>query len=88
VSKHLVALDPSANLQFWLELYQPPTPKQVELVTQIISAWFIVGKMGGFNGINLQVCGSMLCRVPLVSMCFGQTLGVMQRESHNCRLIV
>jgi hypothetical protein len=42
-------------LQFWLELYQPPSAKQVELVTQIVSAWFMVGKVGGFNGMNLQV---------------------------------
>lgn len=42
------------RVQFWLELYSEPTTKQVELVTQLISGWFMTGKMGGYNGANLQ----------------------------------
>lgn len=32
-----------------------PSKKEVELVEQVVAAWFLIGKVGGYNAMNLQV---------------------------------
>jgi Protein of unknown function (DUF3531) len=42
-------------MQFWLEMAARPSTKEVALVEQVIASWFLIGKMGGYNAMNLQV---------------------------------
>lgn len=43
------------NMWFWLELYRPPTPGDLEMLQEVLNSWFLVGRLGGFNSTNLQV---------------------------------
>ncbi|KAK9818273.1 hypothetical protein WJX72_009883 [[Myrmecia] bisecta] len=43
------------NLWLWLELYDPPSIQERQLLEEVLSSWFMLGRLGGFNGMNLQV---------------------------------
>ncbi len=45
----------SFNLWLWWEFPQPPTQQERHYLEEIISSWFLLGKLGGFNAENLQV---------------------------------
>ncbi|KAJ9522624.1 hypothetical protein QJQ45_019700 [Haematococcus lacustris] len=44
------------GLWVWLEFSKgAPSPREVELLEALLQAWFMVGKMGGYNSQNMQV---------------------------------
>ena len=47
-------VDPLA-LWLWFEFCDPPSSREKELLDSCIKAWFLVGKLGGFNSQNQQV---------------------------------
>ena len=32
-----------------------PSEKERELITEVIASWFMVGRLGGYNAMNMQV---------------------------------
>lgn len=63
-------------MQLWMEMYEAPSEGEAEMVEEVLKSWFMVGRLGGFNGMNLQVglpgarCSSRRCwcHVHCVSM--------------------
>ena len=55
-------------VQFWLQLYKEPSEKELQILEQVIMAWFITGRAGGYDAANLQVdascCVMLLNREP------------------------
>jgi Protein of unknown function (DUF3531) len=51
------------GVQLWMEMYEAPSEGEAEMVEEVLKSWFMVGRLGGFNGMNLQVC-----LVPLLTM--------------------
>ena len=43
------------GLQLWFELYRAPTANETDMMAEILSSWFMMGRLGAFNGENLQV---------------------------------
>ncbi len=43
------------DLWMWLEFDQPPEPMVREYLEEILTSWYVIGKLGGFNAENLQV---------------------------------
>ena len=43
------------RLWVWIEFNQPPSAKDQELLESVVKAWFMLGKLGGYNSGNLQV---------------------------------
>jgi len=43
------------GLWVWLEFHQAPSSREQELLESVLKAWFMVGKLGGYNSSNLQV---------------------------------
>ena len=41
--------------QVWLELYRTPSEEDRELVSEVFQSWYMLGRLGGFNGMNMQV---------------------------------
>ena len=50
--------------QLWMEMYEAPSEGEAELVEEVLKSWFMVGRLGGFNGMNLQVRLAAPCRAP------------------------
>jgi len=46
---------PHTTLQVWLEFVQTPSTREVDLAEAVLKAWFMIGKLGGYNSQNLQV---------------------------------
>lgn len=46
--------DQETSLQLWFEHHKPVTEKDRELLETVLESWFVVGRMGGFNCMNLQ----------------------------------
>lgn len=45
--------------QLWMEMFEPPSEGELEMVEEVLKSWFMVGRLGGYNGMNLQVsCSS------------------------------
>ena len=44
-----------ADAQIWLEMAAPPTEDDVDLLDTVITSWFMIGRLGGYNSMNLQV---------------------------------
>jgi Protein of unknown function (DUF3531) len=42
-------------MQLWMEMYEAPSEGEAEMVEEVLKSWFMVGRLGGFNGMNLQV---------------------------------
>ena len=36
-------------------MHAAPTPADLELLEAVLSSWFMVGRLGGYNAMNLQV---------------------------------
>lgn len=49
------------DLWVWLEFVVPPAQREKELLQSTLKSWFVVGKLGGFNCQNLQVCAERVC---------------------------
>lgn len=43
------------NLWLWFEFAKPPDVRARQYLEEILSSWFLLGKLGGFNAENLQV---------------------------------
>ena len=43
------------HLQLWFEHHKTVTEKDRELLETVLESWFVIGRMGGFNCMNLQV---------------------------------
>lgn len=41
--------------QVWFELLQTPSEDDLGLLDAVLSSWFMIGRLGGFNAMNLQV---------------------------------
>ncbi|KAI5073039.1 hypothetical protein GOP47_0011052 [Adiantum capillus-veneris] len=39
----------------WLELYKPPSQKDMEVICGVFRSWYLLGRLGAFNSLNLQV---------------------------------
>ena len=46
------------NLWIWLEFYSEPSEAEQEMLSSVLDAWFILGKLGSFNTVNLQLSNS------------------------------
>jgi hypothetical protein len=46
------------DLWVWLEFVVPPAQREKELLQSTLKSWFVVGKLGGFNSQNMQVCSA------------------------------
>ena len=57
----------STTLQIWMELHSTPGGGEVEMFEEVLKAWFVVGRLGGYNGMNLQV-GANFCH-PVIATC-------------------
>jgi len=42
-------------VQLWFEHYKPLTKDDKDLLETVLESWFCLGRMGGFNSMNLQV---------------------------------
>lgn len=42
-------------MQIWLEMAAPPTEDDKDMLETVLTAWFMIGRLGGFNSMNLQV---------------------------------
>ncbi len=51
------------HLQLWFEHHKTVTEKERELLETVLESWFVIGRMGGFNCMNLQAS----CRSTLLS---------------------
>jgi Protein of unknown function (DUF3531) len=43
------------NVWFWMEFKTVPSRKETELIDELFSSWFFMGKLGAFNAENMQV---------------------------------
>lgn len=43
------------DVWFWLEFNTVPSEREKQLVEEVFSSWFFLGKLGGFNAENTQV---------------------------------
>lgn len=41
--------------QVWFELCEKPTEDDLDLLDAVLSSWFMIGRLGGYNTMNLQV---------------------------------
>ncbi|MCO5560907.1 hypothetical protein L7F22_014527 [Adiantum nelumboides] len=51
----------------WLELYKPPSQKDIEVIGGVFRSWYLLGRLGAFNGLNLQY-------LPLVEYAYNNTV--------------
>eukprot|EP00475_Leptophrys_vorax_P025745 TRINITY_DN36013_c0_g2_i1.p1 TRINITY_DN36013_c0_g2~~TRINITY_DN36013_c0_g2_i1.p1 ORF type:complete len:166 (-),score=20.15 TRINITY_DN36013_c0_g2_i1:58-513(-) len=43
------------DLRIWFELHKAPEDEELETLGSVIRAWYVVGKLGGYNSANLQL---------------------------------
>ncbi|KAG0595323.1 hypothetical protein M758_UG158600 [Ceratodon purpureus] len=46
--------DPMDN-HIWMEFYAPPTDKDIDLIGSVFRSFFVLGRLGGFNSMNMQL---------------------------------
>lgn len=56
--------------QIWLELARPPSADQRELLDYVFQAWYALGRLGGFNSLNLQARKLSTCSATTQSASF------------------
>jgi hypothetical protein len=39
----------------WLELYSAPSEKDIEIIGSVVRSWYVLGRLGGFNSMNMQL---------------------------------
>ena len=42
-------------MQIWIEMYERAASGEVEMCEEVLKSWFVLGRLGGFNTMNLQV---------------------------------
>ncbi|XP_052200045.1 uncharacterized protein LOC127806665 [Diospyros lotus] len=53
-----------SNSYIWFEFYNIPLEKDVTLICDTIRSWYIVGRLGGCNSMNMQLSQSPLDKRP------------------------
>lgn len=43
------------NVWLWMEFKTLPSGQERDLIEEVFSSWFLLGKLGGFNAENMQV---------------------------------
>jgi Protein of unknown function (DUF3531) len=43
------------NVWFWMEFKTVPGKREQDLINEVFTSWFFLGKLGGFNAENMQV---------------------------------
>jgi hypothetical protein len=43
------------DVWFWFEFETVPSNSEQQYLEEILNSWFFIGKLGGFNGENLQI---------------------------------
>jgi hypothetical protein len=43
------------DLWIWLEFQNSPAAQEKQMVDELFNSWFLLGKLGGFNAVNMQV---------------------------------
>ncbi|KAK9861717.1 hypothetical protein WJX84_008746 [Apatococcus fuscideae] len=43
------------DLWIWFELHRIPSEREKQLLGQVLTSWFMLGRLGAFNGSSLQV---------------------------------
>jgi hypothetical protein len=43
------------DLWLWIEFSNIPSEMEKQIVDELFNSWFLLGKLGGFNAVNLQV---------------------------------
>ncbi|QDZ19443.1 DUF3531 domain-containing protein [Chloropicon primus] len=46
------------NLWIWFEFFSEPSEAEQEMLASVLDAWFVLGKLGSFNTVNLQISNS------------------------------
>lgn len=44
-----------SNSYMWLEFHNAPLDKDISLITDAIRSWHILGRLGGYNSMNMQL---------------------------------
>lgn len=39
----------------WMELYNTPSEKDIDLIGSVIRSWYLLGCLGGYNSFNMQI---------------------------------
>ena len=42
------------EMQIWLEMAGPPSQDDVDMLETVLTSWFMIGRLGGYNSMNLQ----------------------------------
>ncbi|CAL5223590.1 g6127 [Coccomyxa viridis] len=42
------------NLWIWLEMAAPPSEDDADMLDTVLTSWFMIGRLGGYNSMNLQ----------------------------------
>jgi hypothetical protein len=71
-------------MQLWMEMYEAPSEGEAELVEEVLKSWFMVGRLGGFNGMNLQVGLPPTCHRFAAAACTGSMLLHATRRECGC----
>lgn len=45
----------ATNSYIWIELYSSPSEKDVEIIGSVFRSWYLLGRLGAFNSLNLQI---------------------------------
>jgi hypothetical protein len=43
------------DLWLWIEFSNIPSEMEKQIVDELFNSWFLLGKLGGFNAVNMQV---------------------------------
>ena len=70
-------------VQLWFELYRPPSPREAELLEELLASWFMLGRLGAYNAQNLQVkyCPASFCQA--ANMFFMSATCSTDRQRHE-----
>ncbi|XWS26734.1 hypothetical protein CRYUN_Cryun26dG0055900 [Craigia yunnanensis] len=53
-----------SNSYIWFEFYNAPLEKDISLICDTIRSWYIIGRLGGCNSMNMQLSQSPLEKRP------------------------
>lgn len=73
----------AANVWVWLELYSPPSSSEADLLQEVVRAWFLVGRLGGFNSQNMQLVNREETSFDEVQYDEEEAAGVLPASMHD-----
>eukprot|EP00250_Pteridium_aquilinum_P019239 c24359_g1_i3 orf=662-1522(-) len=50
----------ATDSHIWMELYNSPSEKDIDIIGSVIRSWYLLGCLGGYNSLNMQ-----LTRIPI-----------------------